>query len=78
MTISSISSIYIATITASNLKVALGGLVSFVNFREPENNPFGSTINFKKKKKILPKILNIFSLLQISSLNNKHLLNLCW
>ena len=43
-----ISSIYIATITPSILKHAMGGLVSFVNFHGPEDNPFGSTTNFKR------------------------------
>ena len=43
-----ISSIYIANITPSILKHALGSLVSFANFHGPEDNPFGSTTNFKK------------------------------
>ena len=43
-----ISSIYIATKTPSILKHVKGGLVSFVNFGGPEDNPFGSTKNFKK------------------------------
>ena len=37
-----ISSIYIGTITPSLLKHAMGGLVNFVIFRGPEDNPFGS------------------------------------
>ena len=62
-----ISSIHIATITPSIFKHGMGGLVSFVNFRRPEDNQFGSTSNFKKKKKtFLHKIFNILSLLQIS------------
>ena len=43
-----ISSIYIATITPSILKHAMGSLVSFENFRGSEDNPFGSTTNLKK------------------------------
>ena len=43
----------------------MGGLVSFMNFRGPAENPFGSTTNFKKS--FLRKILNILSLFQISS-----------
>ena len=39
----------IITITPSILKHTMGGLVSFVNFRGPEDNPFGSTTNSKKK-----------------------------
>ena len=44
-----ISSIYISTITPSILKHAMGGIVSFVNFHGPEDDPFGSTTNLKKK-----------------------------
>ena len=63
---------YIATITPSILKHGLewGGLMNFVNFRGPDDNPFDSTRNFKKN--FLHKILNFLSLLQISSLSNKH------
>ena len=43
-----ISSIFIATKTPSILKHEMGGLVSFVNFYGPEDNPFGSTTNFKR------------------------------
>ena len=43
-----ISPVYIPTITPSILKHAMGGLVSFVNFHGPEDNPFGSTTNFKR------------------------------
>ena len=69
--------IYIATITPV-LKHAMGGLVSFVNFRGPEDNLFDiwSTTNFKKT--FVHNILNILSLLQISSMSNKHLLSLYW
>ena len=44
-----IISIYVATITPPVLKHAVGDLVSFVSFHGPEDNPFGSTTNFKKK-----------------------------
>ena len=44
-----ISSIYIATITPSILKHTMGGLVNFVNFRGPEDYPFGTTTNLKAK-----------------------------
>ena len=42
---------YIATITPSILKHGLewGSLMNFVNFRGPDDNPFDSTRNFKKK-----------------------------
>ena len=40
-----ILSVYIATITPSILKHAMGGLVSFANFHRPGDNPFGSTSN---------------------------------
>ena len=63
-----ISPIYIATITPSNIKHAMGGLVSFVNFRGPHDNSFGNTK--KIKKFFLHKIFNILSFLPISSLNN--------
>ena len=39
---------HIAAITRSILKHAVSGLVSFVNFREPEDNPFDSATNFQK------------------------------
>ena len=48
----------------------MGSSMSFANFRGREENPYGSTTNLKKK--FLYKILNIFSLFQISSLNNQH------
>ena len=43
-----ISSVYTATITPYICKHAMGGLVNFVNFLGTEDNPFGSTTNFKK------------------------------
>ena len=41
------SSVYIAIMIPSDLKTAIGGFVSFVNFLGPEDNSFGSTENFK-------------------------------
>ena len=43
-----ISSVYTATITPYIFKHAMGGLVNFVNFLGTEDNPSGSTTNFKK------------------------------
>ena len=40
------SSIYIALMIPYDLKAAIGGCVSFVNFLGLEDNPFGSTTNF--------------------------------
>ena len=41
------SSIYTSIMIPSNLKKAIGNFMSFVNFLGPEDNPFGSTTNFK-------------------------------
>ena len=71
-----ISLMHIAAITRSILKHAVSGLVSFVNFRGPEDNPFDSATNFQKF--FLHKILNILSLPKVFSLSNKHLLSLYW
>ena len=43
MTITSL--IYITTITPSILEHAVSGLVSFVDFRGPEDNSFGTPTN---------------------------------
>ena len=40
-------SISIAITIPSYLKTAIGGFVSVTNFLGPEDNPFGSTTNFK-------------------------------
>ena len=60
----------------SILRHSMGGLVSFLNFHGPEENPFSRTTNFKKN--FLYKILNILNLLQMSSLSNKRILSLYW
>ena len=64
-----ISSVYTATTTPYIFKHAMGGLVNFVNFLGTEDNPSGSTTNFKKF--FLHWILNILSLLEIYLLSNK-------
>ena len=62
---------YIAITISSDLKEAIGGFVSFVNILGPEDNPLGSTKNFKsldpaKNLRYLVCCSNIFSELYAS------------
>ena len=41
------SSMYIVTVYPCILKIANGGIVSFVNFQGPGDKPLGKTANFK-------------------------------